>query len=172
MIRFHPKAHVSRQLTAAGIGDSAALLAPPTPLAPPPAAPKLQRRRDSAAFPSPQSRFPGSNLSGMRPVRDSRPTVHRLFTHCFSVSCSLGPLSPPFCRRSPSVPTSRSPCFSPTPLSSGPTPLWPHPTPPPAPPFPAFLSPHSRGPDVPKSPLFTHPPPSIQTHPPCVFVKL
>jgi hypothetical protein len=54
MIRFLPKTRTSAA-PVEQTGPPALPLAPRTPLAPPPAAPKLQRRRDSAVLPLPPS---------------------------------------------------------------------------------------------------------------------
>ena len=79
MIRFRPKTGTSAAL-AEQTGPPAVPLASRTPLAPPPAAPKLQRRRDSAVL-QPRSNSPSPPESDDRffsgaanPVRRGEPT--------------------------------------------------------------------------------------------------
>jgi hypothetical protein len=173
MIRFRPNTGTSAAL-AEQTGPPAVPLASRTPLAPPPAAPKLQRRRDSAVLPLPPSL--------LHPLTSS--LVHFFTPPLFPSStsslapllpCSLGPLFPA------GAPGDRSsslgwlvPCFlTPPPMPSAPTPPVFLPTPSPrASPGPRFLLqfplfPWSLG------PCFCPTPPIVsRPHPPCRFVKL
>ena len=148
MIRFRPKTGRSAALVEQ-TGSSAVPLAPRTPLTPPPAAPKLQRRRDSAVL-QPRSNSPSPPESDDRffsgaanPVRRGGPTPLSF--------CSLAPpfTSSPahFFTRSllPSFTSSLLHFFTRPPLPSLPCSLVP-------------LVPWSLG------PLF----PAFSPHPPCL----
>jgi hypothetical protein len=172
MIRFRPKTRTSAAL-AEQTGPPAVPLAPRTPLTPPPAAPKLQRRRDPAVLP-----LPPSLLHPLTPslLHSSTFSLVHLFPRSLAPR-SLVPLVPA------GAPGDRSsslgwlvPCFfTPPPMPSAPTPPVFLPTPSPrASPVPVFCSnfPCSLGPLV---PAFAPPPHRFSTPPPmpfCETVKL
>ena len=150
MIRFRPKTGTSAAL-AEQTGPPAVPLASRTPLAPPPAAPKLQRRRDSAVLP-----LPPSLLHPLTPslLHSSTFSLVHLFLR------SLAPLFP---------------AFSPPPCLRRPPPLSFYPPPPPGPLRSPFSAPISLIPLVPWSLLLPHPPHRFSTPPPmpfCETVKL
>ena len=155
MIRFYPKARVSRQPIAVGIGESAAFSSADSPASsatrPAEASAKAGLRRLSA---------PSVPISGFQFVRYA--PGPRFTTHDPRSTALVFPLPQSL---SPDVPKSR---FSPTPLSSGPTPYGP------TPPLPLPLHfqlfcplspavPTSRSPRFyPTPPMLTHPPPHAQ----------
>jgi len=128
MIRFRPKTGTSAAL-AEQTGPPAVPLASRTPLAPPPAAPKLQRRRDSAVLPLPPSLLHSSTFS----------LVHlflRSLVPCFFTPPMPSAPTPPVFLPTPSPRASPVPVFcSNFPYSLGPlVPAF-------APPPPSFLDP-------------------------------